>query len=106
MVNLARVKQIQERFDRATYLTVYTREAHPTESGDYIDYQYPVNDHKSLEDRLEAANQLLSLEMLPGPLLLDNMTDEASREVLALLTTTPRNWKPGWRIFTTINKKY
>ena len=25
MVNLARVKQIQERFDRATYLTVYTR---------------------------------------------------------------------------------
>jgi len=79
MVNLARVKQIQERFDRATYLTVYTREAHPTESGDYIDYQYPVNDHKSLEDRLEAANQLLSLETLPGPLLLDNMTDEASR---------------------------
>jgi len=67
MVNLARVKQIQERFDRATYLTVYTREAHPTESGDYIDYQYPVNDHKSLEDRLEAANQLLSLETLPGP---------------------------------------
>ena len=89
MVNLARVKQIQERFDRATYLTVYTRgefgyndprksaqlcfvefykmldsklydlfaEAHPTESGDYIDYQYPVNDHKSLEDRLEAASK-------------------------------------------------
>ena len=32
-------------------------EAHPTESGDYIDYQYPVNDHKSLEDRLEAASK-------------------------------------------------
>ena len=32
-------------------------EAHPTESGDYIDYQYPVNDHKSIEDRLEATSK-------------------------------------------------
>jgi len=79
MVNLARIKAIQARFTRATFLTVYTQEAHPTEAGDYIDYFLPINKHKSLEDRLSAANELLTLETLPGPLLVDNMDNEASR---------------------------
>jgi hypothetical protein len=34
-------------------------EAHPTESGDYIDYFLPVNKHQTLQDRLAAAGQLL-----------------------------------------------
>jgi len=80
MVNLARIKGIQARFaKRAVFLTVYTQEAHPTESGDYIDYFLPINKHKTLEDRLSAANELLKLETLPGPLLVDNMNNESSR---------------------------
>jgi len=80
MANLARIKEIQARFaDRATFLTVYTQEAHPTEAGDYIDYFLPINRHKTLEERLTAANELLQLESLPGPLLVDNMENEASK---------------------------
>jgi len=80
MVNLARIKQIQAKFDsKATFLTVYTQEAHPTESGDYIDYFLPIDGHKSITDRLSAAGELLKLETLPGPFLVDNMKDEASR---------------------------
>lgn len=81
MVNLARIKAIQARFAEkgATFLTVYTQEAHPTESGDYIDYFLPINKHKTLEERLSAANELMKLETLPGPLLVDNMSNESSR---------------------------
>jgi len=79
MANLARMKDIQAKFaDRATFLTVYTQEAHPTEGGDYIDYFLPIKEHKSLAQRLKAAGELLNLETLPGPLLVDNMENEAS----------------------------
>jgi len=80
MVNLARIKQIQAKYDsKVTFLTVYTQEAHPTESGDYIDYFLPIDGHKSITERLSAAGELLKLETLPGPFLVDNMKDEASR---------------------------
>lgn len=80
MANLARLKEIQARFaTKATFLTIYTREAHPTEGGDYIDYFLPVNEHTNLHERLKAAGELLNLEELPGPLLIDNMMDEACK---------------------------
>jgi len=80
MANLARIKEIQAKFaDRATFLTIYTQEAHPTEAGDYIDYFLPINRHTNLEERLKAADELLQLETLPGPLLVDNMKNEASK---------------------------
>jgi len=80
MANLAKLKMLKAKFaDKAIFLTIYTREAHPTEGGDYIDYFLPVNQHKNLEDRLAAAGELLKLEELPGPLLVDNMRDEACR---------------------------
>lgn len=80
MANLARVQEIQARFaHRATFLTLYTQEAHPTEGGDYIDYFLPVSGHTTLQDRRAAAAELLHLEDLPGPLLIDNMQDQASR---------------------------
>lgn len=80
MANLARLKMIQAKFaSKATFLTIYTREAHPTEGGDYIDYFHPVNQHQNLQDRMQAAGELLELEELPGPLLVDNMRDEACR---------------------------
>jgi len=80
MANLARLKQIHARFaKKATFLTIYTQEAHPTEGGDYLDYFLPVSKHKSLQQRIDAAGELLQLEELPGPLLVDNMQDEASK---------------------------
>jgi len=80
MANLARLKQIHARFEnKATFLTIYTQEAHPTEGGDYLDYFLPVSKHNSLQQRLDAAGELLQLEELPGPLLVDNMQDEASK---------------------------
>lgn len=80
MANLARMKKIQARFaEAAVFLTIYTREAHPAESGDYIDYFLPVKQHREIAGRLEAAGELLRLETLPGPLLVDNMEDEASK---------------------------
>lgn len=79
MANLAKIKKIQARFaERATFLTIYTQEAHPTEGGDYIDYFLPIKEHTTLEQRLEAAGELLNLETLPGPVLVDNMANEAS----------------------------
>lgn len=80
MANLARLKQIQAKFaQRATFLTIYTQEAHPTEGGDYTDYFLPVAGHRELGDRLAAAGELLKLEDLPGPLLVDNMKDQACK---------------------------
>jgi len=73
MANLARFGA------KATFLTLYTQEAHPTEGGDYLDYFLPVAKHTSLQQRLDAAGELLQLEDLPGPLLVDNMEDEASK---------------------------
>ena len=35
----------------------YDPEAHPTESGDYIDYFLPINKHNTLEERLSAASK-------------------------------------------------
>jgi thyroxine 5-deiodinase len=65
--------------NKATFLTIYTQEAHPTEGGDYLDYFLPVSKHMSLQQRLDAAGELVQLEELPGPLLVDNMQDEASK---------------------------
>jgi len=79
MANLAQMKLIRERFaGKATFLTIYTQEAHPTEGGDYIDYFHPVAEHQTLGDRLEAARSLLQMEPSLSPLAVDNIRDEAS----------------------------
>jgi len=80
MAHLASIKQISKRFaSTATFVTVYTQEAHPDEKGEFIDYFLPIQGHKTATERLEAAGNLSRLEELPGPLLVDNMADEASR---------------------------
>eukprot|EP00092_Neocalanus_flemingeri_P035466 GFUD01038593.1.p2 GENE.GFUD01038593.1~~GFUD01038593.1.p2 ORF type:complete len:128 (+),score=48.33 GFUD01038593.1:480-863(+) len=79
MANLAKIKKIQDKFvNKATFLTIYTQEAHPTEAGDYIDYFLPIREHQTIAERIAAAGELLNLETLPGPLLVDNMDNEAS----------------------------
>jgi len=56
MANLAKIKKIQAKFgSRATFLTIYTQEAHPTEAGDYIDYFLPIKEHKTIAERINAA---------------------------------------------------
>ena len=60
MANLARLKEIQAKFaERAVFLTIYTQEAHPTEGGDYINYFLPINEHKSIEERITAAGNVM-----------------------------------------------
>ena len=36
-------------------MTVSVSEAHPTEGGDYMDYFHPVSQHRSIQDRIQAA---------------------------------------------------
>ena len=39
-------------------------EAHPTESGDYIDYFLPIDGHKSITDRLSAAGLVYDITII------------------------------------------
>jgi len=79
MVNLARIKKIHAKFaNKATFLTVYVQEAHPSEEEHFKNQLMQIKSHQTLSDRLEAANELLEMETLPGPFLVDNMKDEAS----------------------------
>jgi len=79
MVNLARIKKIQAKFaNKVTFLTVYVQEAHPSEEEHFKNQMMQIKTHQTLSDRLEAANELLEMETLPGPFLVDNMKDEAS----------------------------
>ena len=80
-------------------LTFIILEAHPVENEDFKNQFMQIKTHQSLGDRLEAASkiqtmnekpflvcmilifcsdELLQLEELPGPFLVDNMKDEAS----------------------------
>ncbi len=63
----------------AHFCAVYTEEAHPSELGHYTAYPWPTAAHADAEARLAAARVLDGLDDLPGPLLADNMDDEACR---------------------------
>jgi len=80
MVNLARINKIHDRFaSKATFLTVYVQEAHPVEKEEFKNMYFKIKSHQNLKDRLSAANDLREMEELPGPFLVDNMEDEASK---------------------------
>lgn len=80
MVSLTKINKIQARFaNKATFLTVYVQEAHPVEKEEFKNQFFEIKTHQKLSDRLEAAGELLKLETLPGPFLIDNMKDEASK---------------------------
>ena len=75
-------KLCSEFKDRVTFLTVYINEAHSIESGDYSTYIPKVKDHKTIQERIKAAQilqQLSSKELNElCPIVLDNMEDEAN----------------------------
>ena len=80
MVNLTRINKIHDRFaSKATFLTVYVQEAHPVEKEEFKNMYFKIKSHQNLKDRLSAANDLREMEELPGPFLVDNMEDEASK---------------------------
>ena len=69
MANLARLKEIQAKFaEKAVFLTIYTQEAHPTEGGDYINCFLPINEHKSIEERITAAGNVICTAFPGTPL--------------------------------------
>ena len=68
------VKEFQTEVD---FLTIYVKEAHPTDGWDYDRNDYYIKTHKSLEERLAAA-RLLNEKELPCEIVVDPMTDECS----------------------------
>jgi len=59
MANLARIKQIHEKFaSKATFLTVYVGEAHPVENEDF-ENKFEIKIHQNLSERLNAASKIL-----------------------------------------------
>lgn len=70
-------KQIVVDFcDIADFVLVYIAEAHPVE-GWRIKGNYVINDHKTIEDRLRAAQKLASFYP-SAPILVDGLEDGAS----------------------------
>lgn len=67
--------------DVADFAIVYIAEAHPVE-GWRIRDNYVINDHKTMEDRLQAAQKLTSFNPL-APILVDSLEDEASSSYAA-----------------------
>ncbi|KAL9989026.1 hypothetical protein ACROYT_G003534 [Oculina patagonica] len=68
-------KIVKDFSEVADFLIVYTEEGHPTE-GWRIKNNYVINDHKNLEDRLQAAQMLASLDPL-APIVVDTLKNEA-----------------------------
>ena len=62
----------------ADFLFVYIEEAHPMEGWSFQG-NYKIHNHKSLQNRLEAAQMLADTD-LAGTLVVDSMTDETCRE--------------------------
>lgn len=62
----------------ADFVIVYTREIHPTDEWAFNKTTFSVRQAVSLEQRVQAATHVSSLE-LSCPLMVDNMDDEAAR---------------------------
>ena len=64
----------------ADFLTIYIEEAHPNEGWSFKSNSFPMSYHKSIDERLAAANVLReSMEFIPGALAVDCMTDDANK---------------------------
>lgn len=78
MANLQRFRQATEEFSElADFVLIYIAEAHPTD-GWAIKGNIEVADHRTLDERFEAAQRMLDLEPQSCPVFVDSLTDEAS----------------------------
>ena len=76
--------------DSADFLVVYIEEAHPAEKKHYLK-QIDIETHKSLDDRISAAENLIKEscddgddEDFPAPIVVDTMDNEANHAYGAL----------------------
>ncbi|KAL8594253.1 hypothetical protein ACOMHN_044197 [Nucella lapillus] len=78
MAKMARFGRVaQEYGDVADFLIVYIQESHPADGWAFNTNPYTIRNHRSLQDRVAAARQLLQ-GGAPCPLVVDNMADEAN----------------------------
>ena len=68
--------------DVADFVTVYVKEAHPTD-GFVLKNNVSISNHFDIEDRIEAAKHLL-VNMPTFPIVCDDMTEEANYAYAAL----------------------
>ncbi|XP_019642502.1 PREDICTED: type I iodothyronine deiodinase-like [Branchiostoma belcheri] len=77
------VKRIMSDFAAvADFVVVYVAEAHPTD-GWAMSGGMDIRQHRSLEERLAAA-EMLALHDLPCPILVDTMDNAAARAYAAI----------------------
>jgi len=60
------------------FLTIYTKEAHPTDGWNFPWNKYKLAQHESIEDRIASAKILEELQ-LGCPIVCDNMKNDISR---------------------------
>ena len=65
--------------DIADFVTVYIEEAHAADAWKFTTNQYQISKHRSLTDRLAAANVLSAVrDNIPFPILVDSMVDDTN----------------------------
>jgi hypothetical protein len=78
MAKLEQFRQLMKDFaDIATFVTVYIKEAHPTDGWKFHTNQYKVASHQCLQDRLDAAKNVEAFR-LPCPLVIDPMDNNST----------------------------
>ncbi len=76
---LSQFVDVVEKFSNvADFITVYISEVHATDGWSFKTNPYKIKQHQHLEDRITAA-KMLKEKNLPCPLVVDTMTDEASK---------------------------
>ena len=76
-------KVVTDFAQHADFLVIYLREAHPVDEWYVYGMDYDIYQHKTIEDRITAANMLKDCGV-PCPILLDTMDNESVYEYAAL----------------------
>lgn len=68
----------REFHEAADFLIVYQEEAHASNGWGFASSRHKVMQHRTLKDRIVAAEYMLEQTNVPCPVLVDQMTNEAS----------------------------
>ncbi|KXJ22422.1 type I iodothyronine deiodinase [Exaiptasia diaphana] len=80
MIRLCEFGEIVDRFSNvADFLTIYIEEAHPMDEWSLKNNHLDIPQHKSLDERCKAAQVLLDSGKLKTKLLVDSLSNDASR---------------------------
>ncbi|XP_069189663.1 type I iodothyronine deiodinase-like [Procambarus clarkii] len=84
MANLERFREMTDEYSQvADFLVVYIAEAHPSDGWALKD-NIKITKHRTLEERILAAQNMVKLELLKCPILVDRLEDEANNAYGAL----------------------